>query len=54
MLEAKAFPQNMGEIEIDSSDMKRCLVSGLFLEHVDMGGVTRNFYTYLTPGLAYD
>lgn len=44
----------MSEIEIDRSDVKRCLMSGLFLEHVDIGGTTRNFYTYLAPGLTYD
>lgn len=54
MIEIKTFPKDMSEIEIDRSDVKRCLMSGLFLEHVDMNGTTRNFYTYLTPGLTYD
>lgn len=44
----------MSEIEIDRFDVKRCLMSGLFVEHVDINGITRNFYTYLTPGLTYD
>lgn len=54
MSEVKTFPENISELPIDRSDLKKCLVSGLFLEHVEVGGKTRNFYTYLAPGLTYD
>ena len=54
MLQVKDFPQTMAHMEIDRSDMKKCLVSGLFREQVEWGGRTRTFYTYLAPGLTYD
>ena len=54
MLQVKEFPQTMAHMEIDRSDMKKCLVSGLFREQVEWGGRTRTFYTYLAPGLTYD
>ncbi len=51
MLEAKRFPCDMSALEIDRTDPKRCLVSGLFEETVDVAGRKRRFYTYLAPGL---
>lgn len=53
MLDVQTFPKDMSEIELDYSDMKKCLVSGLFCESVELNGAARNFYTYLTPGLTY-
>ena len=53
-MEAKIFPDNISEFDIDPSDTKKCLISGLFREEVDMGGQKRSFYTYLTPGLHYN
>ena len=41
MLQVKEFPQTMAHMEIDRSDMKKCLVSGLFREQVEWGGRTR-------------
>lgn len=53
MLDVQTFPKDMSEIELDYSDMKKCLVSGLFCESVELNGAARKFYTYLTPGLTY-
>ena len=36
MLEVKLFPKDMGAIEIDPSNIKKCLVSGLFKEEVEV------------------
>jgi poly(3-hydroxybutyrate) depolymerase len=54
MMEVKRFPANMSEISIDRQNLRKCLVSGLYVENVEMNGVQRHFYTYLTPGLTYD
>ena len=54
MLEVKLFPKDMGAIEIDPSNIKKCLVSGLFKEEVEVQGKKRYFYTYLTPDLEYN
>lgn len=53
MLEAKSFPGNLAEFEIDTANPKGCLVSGLFEEAVEVNGTSRKFYTYLKPGLSY-
>lgn len=44
----------MSDLAIDPSDMKKCLVSGLFEERVNVDGRERKFYTYLAPGLSYN
>lgn len=54
MLEVKKFPLHMSEIPIDKTDLKKCLMTGLYEESVDVNGVNRKFYTYLTPGLSYN
>lgn len=54
MIEVKNFPENMGEIDIDPSNTKRCLVSGLFKEETEVRGRKRVFYTYLAPDLEYN
>lgn len=51
MLEIKRFPIDMSALEIDRTDSKRCLVSGLFEETVKVGDTQRRFYTYIAPGL---
>jgi hypothetical protein len=51
MLEVKHFPVDMSALEIDRTDTKRCLVSGLFEETVKVGDSQRHFYTYLAPGM---
>lgn len=51
MLEVKKFPEDMSTIEVDRGEAKRCLVSGIFEESVDVGGRPRRFYTYIAPGL---
>lgn len=48
------FPQDVGNLEVDRKEQKRCLFSGLFEEELELNGVTRKFYTYLTPGLLYN
>ena len=53
-MEIKSFPKDMSALELDRGELKRCLVSGLFEEEVELGGEKRRFYTYLTPGLTYD
>lgn len=53
MLEAKSFPQNLSDIEIDRSNLKGCLFTGLYEETVEVNGKSRKFYTYLKPGLSY-
>ena len=54
MLEVKQFPLEMSVFEVDRTDAKRCLLSGLFEEGVEVDGVIRRFYTYLKPGLCYN
>lgn len=51
MLEVKQFPSDMSALELDRTDPKRCLVSGLFEESVNVGDTRRRFYTYIAPGL---
>ncbi|MCI9678270.1 MAG: prolyl oligopeptidase family serine peptidase [Oscillospiraceae bacterium] len=51
MLEVKQFPADMSALEVDRADAKRCLISGLFEERVEVAGEKRRFYTYITPGL---
>ena len=51
---ANRFPQNVGDLEVDRTEQKCCLFSGLFEEELELNGVTRKFYTYLTPGLLYN
>lgn len=53
MLEVKSFPQNLSDIEIDRSNLKGCLFTGLYEETVEVNGKSRKFYTYLKPGLSY-
>ena len=54
MLEVKSFPKDMSIFEVDHAEPRRCLVTGLFQEPVEVNGQTRSFYTYLKPGLAYN
>lgn len=54
MPEIKQFPKDMSTFEIDRSDAKRCLVSGLFEESVEIDGTPRRFYTYIREGLLYN
>lgn len=54
MLEVKTFPQDMSALEIDCTEPRRCLVTGLFEEPVDVNGETRSFYTYIKEGLLYN
>ncbi len=54
MLEVKKFPVHMADIPVDKSDMKKCLLTGLFEESAEVNGVSRQFYTYLAPGLHYN
>lgn len=52
-MEIKSFPKDMSALPIDKGKLKRCLLSGLFEEEVEVDGEKRRFYTYLTPGLLY-
>lgn len=54
MLEVKTFPQDMSGLEVDRTEPRRCLVSGLFAEPVEVNGKARRFYTYIHPGLVYN
>ena len=54
MLEAKLFPQDMSVYEVDRTETKKCLVSGLFEENVEIAGTQRKFYTYIKQGLLYN
>ena len=54
MLEVKRFPKDMSVFEVNRDDAKQCFLSGLFEETVKMDNGTRNFYTYLKPGLHYN
>lgn len=54
MLEVKTFPKDMSEPEVDHTEPRRCLVSGLFEEPVEVNGQTRTFYTYIHPDLVYN
>lgn len=51
MLEIKQFPADMSTLEVDRTELKRCLISGLFEETVEAAGRKRRFYTYIAPGL---
>lgn len=54
MLELKTFPQDMGVLEVDHNEPRKCLVNGLFEESVEVNGKIRTFYTYITKGLVYN
>ncbi len=54
MLEVKHFPQDMSAFEVDRSEPRRCFLTGLFEEPVEVNGQKRVFYTYLKPGLRYN
>ena len=43
MLEVKQFPHDMSALELDLTDPKRCLISGLFEESVKVGDSRRRF-----------
>ena len=51
MLEVKSFPVDMSALEIDRTDTKRCLISGIFEESVQVGDSHRHLYTYIAPGM---
>ena len=53
-MEVKTFPAHPGDLEIDHSELRKCLFSGLFEETFEFNGAKRSFYTYLTPGLLYN
>lgn len=44
----------MSSFEVDRNAPRRCFFSGLFEETVNVNGVPRIFYTYLTPDLCYN
>lgn len=54
MLEIQKFPQDMSGFPVNRRESRRCLLSGVFEEGTDFNGVSRRFYTYLTPGLCYN
>ena len=54
MLQVQRFPSDMAAFAVDRQEPRRCLVSGLFEEPVQVGETTRTFYTYLKPGLVYN
>ncbi len=53
-MEIRSFPQDMGSLELDRHELRRCLISGLYEEAVECNGEKRSFYTYLAPGLTYN
>ena len=53
MLQVQPIPTNMESFPVDPTQLRRCLISGLFEETVEAGGQLRTFYTYLKPGLTY-
>ena len=38
MLEVKSFPKDMSIFEVDHAEPRRCLVTGLFQEPVEVNG----------------
>lgn len=54
MLQVEKFPSDMSALTVDAKEPRRCLVSGLFEETVEVNGITRSFYTYLEPALVYN
>lgn len=54
MLEVKTFPKDMSVFEVDRKEPRRCLLSGVFEEPVDVNGISRKFYSFLKPGLCYN
>ena len=54
MLQVQTFPQDLGNVDVDRKQMRRCLFTGLFEETVEVGQTTRTFYTYLKAGLVYN
>ncbi len=53
-MEIRHFPPDTGDLEIDRSNMRRCLFQGLYEETSEWNGKQRTFYTWLTPGLLYN
>ncbi|XCP86866.1 PHB depolymerase family esterase [Roseburia hominis] len=53
-MKIKTFPQDMSVFEVDHAQPRRCLVSGLFEETVEVNGQKRIFYTYISPDLLYN
>ncbi len=43
MLEVKQFPRDMSTLEVDRTDAKHCLISGLFEESVKVGDTQRRY-----------
>lgn len=54
MLEVKTFPQDMSVFEVNRKDPRRCFLTGVFQEPVEVNGTSRTFYTYLNPNLRYN
>ena len=54
MMSVKKFPEDMEQFTVDPSNMKKCLVHGFFREEVEVSGIKRTFYTYITEGLLYN
>lgn len=54
MITINRFPKKMDQYPVDKTNLRKCLVSGLFEEQIEINGCLRCFYTYLTPGLEYD
>lgn len=54
MLNIKEFPNDMSNLQIDFANTKKCLISGLFREEVEIRGEKRTFYTYIAPDLTYN
>lgn len=54
MLELRTFPQDMSTFEVDRSEPRRCFLSGVFEETVEVNNKVRKFYTYLKPGICYN
>lgn len=53
-LELQQFPENMDKILLNKKNLKSCLLSGLYEEHLEVNSVQRTFITYLTEGLEYN
>lgn len=54
MITVQHFPGDMSTLAVDRTAPRRCLLSGLFEETVDVNGSSRSFYTYLKPDLLYN
>ncbi len=54
MLNVKQLPECPADLKVDKTELRRCLIDGLFDEKIAEGSKVRHFYTYIKKGLLYN